>query len=192
MIEPTGKYYIYKEAVELAFKDYLSRLTFINMDKPETIQMSFDAILNELGSLLTNRKFLLLNTNVLRTNHTRVMSSSTIRNMYFEIFSSVVTYIRQQYGHVVVDNMTEDILLTILEYPPLYLSRANSGERAKAQIVEYSSAELDMSSQMYSTSEAKSYLDENSWYVVYILCHEHATSLIEIIHSMMTVKQSGN
>lgn len=161
--------------------DYLNRVAAINgAENAEQYGGFFTEIEKELLKLATNRKFLVLNTNVVKENHGRVVRSPTARAFYFELFVSLRTRITLELSDETFKNML-DLVLSGLKKPFI----TNDG--GSSSVVESNDAMRTLVGELKVQSSVDSYLKSNEWYYAVILCNFFAATLLSQFATLRSI-----
>lgn len=136
---------------------------------------------DEFDALLKNRKYLLLNTNVVKNNTERILKNETIRSFYFDLYASLVIRVSLDYSE---DELKElfTLCLQALKLPGIFRS---SNDRSLVPMT----GEMAMYiGQHEVTREAIDFFKENPWYIGVIICSHVVSELIEDIGTLLSVQ----
>jgi hypothetical protein len=176
----------YTEGVVVAeVLDYINRVSIIN--GPEQAE-GFDAWLKgieaELRLIATNRKFLVLNTNVIRTIHARVLSNESVRAFYLEIMTSLRARMAWEHGPDAMDKVLDELVRSY-KHP---LAKGSSLDNPNQTLVKLDSNYNTFASQLTVMPEVKNYLENNEWYYGFILCNFFVTAIVNQIDLLRATK----
>jgi hypothetical protein len=168
--------------------DYVNRVAHINVAEPEKFEGFFKTLLAELQKVATNRKFLVLNTNVIRETHARVLASDSVRMFYMELITSLRVRIDLELGENVFETLVKS-LVTSYSHPSL---REDLNQQA---LVPQTSGERQLAGQITIQPAAAGYIQTNQWYLGIILCNFFAASILDqmqLIRNRMDKSPAAN
>lgn len=158
--------------------DYVDRVANINMADPQKFEMFFKALEAELVAVATNRKFLVLNTNVIRETHKRVLASDTARMFYMELTTSLRVRATLELGNGEYEKMVETIV-------KCYASPVLSVNPDPQALITQSHDEKQLAGQLKIQPAVVNYLVNNEWYHGIILCNFFAATILNQLRQLM-------
>lgn len=157
--------------------DYILRVANINVANPALYEQFFNTLEGELAKIATYRKFQVLNTNVIRETHTRVLSTDSIRLFYMELMTSINVRGRLELGNGDLEKMLSAFVLGYQNSVIREISDSQS-------IVQQSQSERQLVGQVMVTEQALAYLKSNGWYYGVILCNYFAAPILDQIRKI--------
>ena len=166
-----------REALTAEVLDYINRVANINVADASKFESFFKALETELVKVATNRKFLVLNTNVIRETHQRVLANESVRMFYMELVTSLRVRIHLELGN----GAFETIVKLIVDGYNSPVLKEHSDQQA---LVIQNSDEKQLAGQLPIQSLVVTYLQNNAWYFGIILCNYFAASLLDQIRTL--------
>lgn len=161
-----------QSAVVAEVLDYVNRVANINIGDAGKFMAFFELIETEMVSIATNRKYQVLNTNVIRAIHKRVLDNESVRTFYMELTTSLQVRCSLELGEGELNKLLAKMVKGIEEA----VLRPNSDPQS---LIPQHASEKQLASQLIVTDQAKQYLVVNTWYFGTILCNFFAATILD-------------
>jgi len=164
--------------------NYIKRIFLLNKDNANspTVNSWFFELRDEIKKISSIRKFIIVNTNVVKENQNRILSNTTLRSFYFEVYSSIVFRLKLDNEDKVLDQIFKKVLF-VVTCQPCFLDDENIDNDNYLNL--RTNDFKDLCSQVSVHEKAiVNFLSHNPWYYLLILMNQNAHEILDLIETL--------